>query len=68
MKTNELDPIITRTPACVMLGGIDRGTLLAWERSGRLPPPIRLSARVIGWRRSTLEKFIAGCAMEDATR
>ncbi len=58
----ELDPIVTRKPARQMLGGIDRETLRMWEASGRLPPPIRLSPRVIGWRRSTLEKFIRECS------
>lgn len=29
--------------------------------STALPPPINLSSRVVGWRRSTLETFIAEC-------
>ena len=64
--TQDLDPIIPRGAAREMLGGINRETMRDWEKSGRLPPPIYLSSRVVGWRRSTLEAFIAECSAESA--
>lgn len=56
---DDFDPIVTRAAARTILGGISRDAMHEWEKSGRLPPPIYLSPRVVGWRRSTLEKFIA---------
>lgn len=58
MKTNDIDPLLTRTQVRAMLGGIARNTLRNWESSGKLPPPVRLSERVIGWRRSTIEALL----------
>lgn len=58
--TNSTDPIIPRAQARTdYLGNIHKTTLWRWEKTGKLPPPIRLSSRVIGWRKSTLEAFIA---------
>lgn len=54
----EIDPLLTRTQVRVLLGGIARNTMRAWESSGKLPPPVRLSDRVIGWRRSTIEALL----------
>lgn len=56
--TQEIDPLLTRTQVRAMLGGIARNTLRNWEASGKLPPPVRLSERVIGWRRSTIEALL----------
>lgn len=58
MKPNDIDPLLTRTQVRAMLGGIARNTLRAWEAAGKLPPPVRLSERVIGWRRSTIEALL----------
>lgn len=55
MTTNqEIDPLLTRTQVRALFGNIARNTLRNWEISGKLPPPIRLSDRVIGWRKSTI--------------
>lgn len=59
-NVNQNDPLIPRTEARLMLGGIARGTMTRWEKEGRLPAPIRLSPRVIGWRRSTIEAVLKG--------
>lgn len=59
-NVNQNDPLVTRTEARAMLGGIARGTMQRWEKEGRLPEPIRLSPRVIGWRRSTIEAVLKG--------
>lgn len=54
------DPLILRKDARKLyFAGIHRSTLVRWEKEGKLPPPIRVSARVQGWRRSTLERFLA---------
>jgi len=58
------DPLIPRKDARALLGGIAKGTMQNWEKEGRLPPPIRLSARVIGWRKSVLEAVLERAAVE----
>ena len=61
--TQDTDPLITRAQAIpVYFGGIDRSTLAKWEKAGKVPPPIHVSKRIVGWRRSTLEAWIAGKA------
>lgn len=57
------DPLITRAQArLIYFGGINRSTLIRWEQAGKVPPAIRISKRVVGWRRSTLEAWIDGKA------
>jgi predicted DNA-binding transcriptional regulator AlpA len=58
----EKDPLVLRKEAAELLGGVNRATLYRWEQSGRLPPPVRLSSRVIGWRLSTLQNLLQGAA------
>jgi predicted DNA-binding transcriptional regulator AlpA len=54
------DPLILRKDARKLyFADVHRSTLVRWEREGKLPPPIRISARVQGWRRSTLERFLS---------
>jgi predicted DNA-binding transcriptional regulator AlpA len=33
-------------------------TLRRWVRTGKLPPPVRLSPQVIGWQPETLAKLL----------
>lgn len=56
--TQDIDPFLTRTQVRALLGGVARNTLRNWEANGKLPPPVRLSERVIGWRRSTIEALL----------
>lgn len=58
--TQEIDPLLTRTQVRALFGGIARNTLRNWELTGKLPPPVRLSTRVIGWRKSTIEAVLKG--------
>ena len=58
--THELDPLLTRTQVRALFGNIARNTLRNWEMNGKLPPPVRLSTRVIGWRKSTIEAVLKG--------
>lgn len=63
--TANYDPVIPRRQAREQfLGGISDVTLWRWERAGKLPPPIRISRSVQGWRKSTLEKFLAERSVE----
>lgn len=57
------DPLVTRKQAAILLGGVNRVTLFRWEKSGRLPQPIRISPRVVGYRLSVIEALLrAGSA------
>lgn len=58
MTTSTDDPLVTRTKARALLGGVARSTICRWEAEGKLPPAIRITVKVQGWRRSTLEQFI----------
>jgi predicted DNA-binding transcriptional regulator AlpA len=52
------DPIVPRGEAAKILGcSVD--TIDRWEAAGKMPPRIRFSARLGGWRLSTLERMIA---------
>lgn len=63
-QTSEnLDPVLRRSTVCTMLS-VHRMTLHSWIKAGVFPQPIQLSERVSGWRRSTVEKFIAERAAE----
>lgn len=60
MSTQNDDPLITRKQArAQFFAGVSRSTICRWEKEGKLPPPIRVSTRVQGWRRSTLERLLA---------
>jgi predicted DNA-binding transcriptional regulator AlpA len=62
MKTEQtaVDTFVPRKVARRdFLGNISDDTCKRWEDKGLLPAPIVLSPKVVGWRRSTLEKFLA---------
>lgn len=62
MIENTVDPFITRPRARrEYLGNISEDTAASWQAAGRLPPLIRLSPKVVGWRQSTLEAHLASC-------
>jgi predicted DNA-binding transcriptional regulator AlpA len=56
------DPFIIRSKAAKYLGGVTPSTLYRWVACGTLPPPIRISRKVQGWRRSTLDALLARLA------
>lgn len=42
--------------------GMSKRTIYRFSASGRMPPPIRLSARLVRWNRSEIMAWIAdGC-------
>lgn len=60
MIETQHDPFIPRAQARrEYLGGISDDTAARWQAAGKLPPLIRLSRKVVGWRKSTIEKFLA---------
>lgn len=64
MKTTEAprDDRILRPPAAAAkLGYKSRTAVYALVREGRLPPPLKISTRNVGWRESTLNKFLESC-------
>ena len=52
------DPILSRKAVAQHLG-VSIATLFRLCRDGRLPKPIRISTNRVGWKRSTIERFIA---------
>ena len=40
--------------------GISISTLYRLERQGTLPPKVRMSSRVSGWRRADVEEWLRG--------
>lgn len=55
----DFDPIVQTREATRLLGYRDRHSLWRLVREGKLAAPIKLTPRRCGWRRSTLEQFIA---------
>jgi predicted DNA-binding transcriptional regulator AlpA len=55
---SDFDPLIPLPEAAKLLG-TTRGNAWKWVRAGLLPQPIKLTPRRCGWRKSTLEQFIA---------
>lgn len=54
------DPLVLRADARrEYFGGVHRGTLARWEAEGRVPPRIVISKTIVGWRKSTLEQWLA---------
>lgn len=57
-SSTDFDPIIPPTKTAELLS-TTRGNVWKWVRKGLLPAPIKLTPRRCGWRKSTLEQFIA---------
>ena len=55
-------PLLLDAPEAASLLRISRATFWKWHSSGRVPLPIRLSPRVVRWRKDELEAWVsAGC-------
>ncbi len=50
-------PLMTVLDVAALLGISDR-TVWLWTHSGRLPKPVKLTPRVVRWRRSDLQHFL----------
>jgi len=52
------DPVLSRATVAETLG-VSSATLWRMCRDNILPDPIKISARRVGWRRSTIEAFLS---------
>jgi predicted DNA-binding transcriptional regulator AlpA len=53
------DELIRPTAMRREMGGIAISTLYDWIATGLVPPPVRMSPRVVGWPRSVVERIKA---------
>jgi hypothetical protein len=53
------DEHVSSDVACAMLG-ISRRSLNTWGRCGLLPPPTRISHKVLFWDLAAIKKLMAG--------
>jgi prophage regulatory protein len=51
--------IILRLPEVRKRIGLGRSSIYSLVRQGNFPPPVRLSARAVGWREIEIERWIA---------
>ena len=54
----DMDRLLRATDV-VRVTGKHRTTIYRWEIAGLFPPPIRKAGRVIGWRKSDIERWLA---------
>ena len=57
-QESEIDRILL-TGAVVEMLSLSRPTVWRMIKKGTFPPPLQLSPRRIGWRASTIEKWLA---------
>lgn len=50
---------ILRRPDVEARTGLSRSTLYAWMAAGDFPKPVALGARLVGWRESDIEAWLA---------
>ena len=59
--TNEIvyDPIVRIKWVCEYLG-VDQSTIFRWRycKNSTFPEPLKLSSRSLGWRKSSIEKWL----------
>lgn len=66
MDASETSTIL-RLATVVAMTGLPRSTLYAEMAAGRFPRPVKLTARAVGWRRASVDRWIAerlGAAQE----
>jgi len=52
-------PAILRLPEVMRMTGLGRSTIYRLLAAGRFPPPVQLSVRAVGWRRSDVDNWTA---------
>ena len=50
---------ILRRPDVEARTGLSRSTLYHWMKEGTFPKPVALGARLVGWRESAIEAWMA---------
>ena len=51
-------PMILRLPEVCKTTGLSKTTIWRMVKAGTFPPPVQLSPRAVGWRRSDIEKWL----------
>ncbi|MCC6000502.1 MAG: AlpA family transcriptional regulator [Pararhodobacter sp.] len=57
---------ILRRPDVEALVGLSRSTLYAWMARGEFPQPVALGARLVGWRESDIDAWLAAREVQAA--
>ena len=57
---------ILRRPDVEARTGLSRSTIYAWMKAGAFPQPVALGARLVGWRESDIEAWMAAREMKGA--
>lgn len=62
MSDPNTDNLLSLREVCRFFGGaetpVDSSTIYRWIRQGKVPPAIRMSAKLMRWKRSDLEKAL----------
>ncbi|WP_341776944.1 helix-turn-helix transcriptional regulator [Halothiobacillus neapolitanus] len=56
-STTEMDSIL-RLREVLRICGASRSSVYLWVNAGIFPPPIKIGARAVGWRRSAVQKWL----------
>lgn len=59
-QTNQTSVWLMPVEAVLMSLGISKPTLYREIKKGRLPAPVKISARRVGWRSSDIDRVVAG--------
>ena len=57
-KADGGDPLL-RVKQTLAYLNVGRTTLYSWQKKRGFPPPIRITCRCIGWRRSEIDAWLA---------
>jgi prophage regulatory protein len=57
---------ILRRPDVEARTGLSRSTIYDWMKRGEFPQPVALGARLVGWRESDIEAWMAAREMKGA--
>ncbi|MDD3576680.1 MAG: helix-turn-helix transcriptional regulator [Halothiobacillus sp.] len=49
---------ILRLRDVLRICGASRSSIYLWVSAGIFPPPIKIGARAVGWRRSAVQKWL----------
>jgi prophage regulatory protein len=60
MTTTNTAGALMRLSSVLQMFPVSRATWYEGVRTGRYPSPVRLGARAVAWRRSDIERLIAG--------
>ncbi len=51
------DPVFLRMPSVIRITGLGRSTIYRLVADEKFPPPVKLSARSVGWRRADVQRW-----------